>query len=63
MRSSQQLNCAVQAADVIFASTAYPLNVLQIPLHKLLGTGYLAAAIAFWTLKVHLPLCMPAANA
>ncbi|CAL8468869.1 g8410 [Coccomyxa elongata] len=39
------------AADIIFASTAYPLNVLQIPLHKLMGTGYLAAAIAFWTLK------------
>ncbi|BDA43139.1 hypothetical protein COCOBI_04-1500 [Coccomyxa sp. Obi] len=39
------------AADIIFASTAYPLNVLQIPLHKLMGTGYLAAAIASWTLK------------
>lgn len=42
----------MQAADIIFASAAYPLNVLQIPLHKLMGTGYLAAAVASWTLKV-----------
>ncbi|KAK9915413.1 hypothetical protein WJX75_008833 [Coccomyxa subellipsoidea] len=39
------------AADLIFASSAYPLNVLQIPLHKLMGTGYLAAAVACWALK------------
>lgn len=52
----------MQAADIIFSSTAYPLNVLQIPLHKLMGTGYLAAAIACWTLKVHLRHSIPPAN-
>lgn len=60
--SNSKFFLAMQAADIIFASTAYPLNVLQIPLHKLMGTGYLAAAIAFWTLKVQLSPCMPAAT-
>jgi hypothetical protein len=41
-----------QAADIIFASDAYPLNVLQLPLHKLLGVGYVAAAVTCWTLRV-----------
>ncbi|BDA43150.1 hypothetical protein COCOBI_04-1610 [Coccomyxa sp. Obi] len=49
------------ASDFIFAS-AEPFDLLQYPLHRLLGTGHLAAAWSMWILKgaaekrrLHLP--------
>lgn len=41
---------ALQAADIIFSNTQ-PIDPLQIPLHRVMATGYAAAAHTFWTLK------------
>ncbi|KAK9914982.1 hypothetical protein WJX75_003324 [Coccomyxa subellipsoidea] len=39
-----------QAADIIFSNTQ-PIDPLQFPLHRVMATGYAAAAHTFWTLK------------
>ncbi len=49
----------LQASDFIFASAAQPFDLMQYPLHRLLGTGHLAAAWSMWILKVALPFVIP----
>ncbi len=41
----------MQAADIVFTNAVQPIDPLQIPLHRVLATGYAAAAHTFWTLK------------
>lgn len=41
----------MQAADIVFTNTPQQIDPLQIPLHRVLATGYAAAAHTFWTLK------------
>lgn len=48
------MNFQTQAADIVFANAAQPIDPLQIPLHRVLATGYAAAAHTFCTLKARI---------
>lgn len=43
----------MQASEFIFAGSPQPFDMVHSPLHRVLGTGHLAAAWSIWILKVY----------